>query len=153
MLARSTRRYSCLAFDIAPDGIAATDIEHIIALAEAHDSRIADDRRGDIAADLDNLTIADPTVNRSQKSDRDAAGWMPDRHRQWFAERVIAVKLEYGLSVDRAERDALEALLAGGDAELNCVDADTTSPTVVIGSDAVPRSPARSRSRSPSRNR
>ena len=47
------------------------------------------------------------------------------------------VKLEYGLSVDRAERDALEALLAGGGAELNCVDADTTSPTVVISSDAV----------------
>ena len=129
--------YSCLAFDIAPDGTAATDIEHIIALAEAHDSRIADDRRRDIASDLDNLTIADPTVNRSQKSDRDAAGWMPERHGQWFAARVIAVKLEYGLSVDRAERDALEALLAGGGAELNCVDADTTSPTVVISSDAV----------------
>ena len=129
--------YSCLAFDIAPDGTAATDIEHIVALAEAHDSRIADDRRRDIAADLDNLTIADPTVNRSQKSDRDAAGWMPDRHGRWFAERVLAVKLEYGLSVDRAERDALEALLAGGGAELNCVDADTTSPTVVISSDAV----------------
>ena len=128
--------YSCLAFDIAPDGTAATDIEHIIALAEAHDSGIADDRRRDIAADLDNLTIADPTVNRSQKSDRDAAGWMPARHGQWFAERVIAVKLEYGLSVDRAERDALEALLAGGGAELNCVDADTMSPTVVISSDA-----------------
>ena len=30
--------YSCLAFDIAADGTAATDIEHIIALAEAHDS-------------------------------------------------------------------------------------------------------------------
>ena len=129
--------YSCLAFDIAPDGTAATDIEHIVALAEAHDSRIADDHRRDIASDLDNLTIADPTVNRSQKSDRDAAGWMPDRHGRWFAERVIAVKLEYGLSVDRAERDALEALLAGGGAQLNCVDADTTSPAVVISSDVV----------------
>ena len=105
------------------------------ATAEAHDSRIADSRRRDIVADLGNLRIADPIVNRSQKSDRDAAGWMPDRHGRWLAERVIAVKLEYGLSVDRAERDALEALLAGGDAELNCVDADTTSPTVVISSD------------------
>ena len=34
-------------------------------------------------------------------------------------------------------RDALVALLAGGGAELNCMDADTTSPTVVISSDAV----------------
>ena len=128
--------YSCLAFGITADGTAATDIEHIVALAEAHDSRIADDRRRDIASDLDNLTIADPTVNRSQKSDRDAAGWMPARHGRWFAERVIAVKLEYGLSVDSAERAALEALLSGGGAALNCVNADTTSPTVVINSDA-----------------
>ena len=43
--------YSCLAFDIRADGTAATDIEHIVALAEAHDSRIADVRRRDIAAE------------------------------------------------------------------------------------------------------
>ena len=104
--------YSCLPFDIRVDGTAATDIEHIVALAEAHDSRIADDQRRAIAADLDNLTIADPTVNRSEKSDRDAGEWTPARHGAWFAERVIAVKLEYGLSVDPAERDALERLLA-----------------------------------------
>ena len=113
--------YSCLAFDITADGTAVTDIEHIVALAETHDSGIADERRRDIASDLDNLTIADPTVNRSEKSDRDAAEWMPARHGAWFAERVIQVKLEYGLSVDPAERDALEALLADGDAQLNCV--------------------------------
>ena len=91
---------------------------------------------GTSRADLDNLTIADPSVNRSQKSDRDAGEWVPARHGAWFAERVIAVKLEYGLSVDPAERDALEALLAGGGAVLNCVDADTTSPTVVISTGA-----------------
>ena len=91
--------YSCLAFDITPDGTAATDIEHIVALAETHDSSIAD-RRRDIASDLDNLTIADPTVTRSEKSDRDAAEWMPARHGAWFAERVIQVTLEYGLRVD-----------------------------------------------------
>ena len=54
----------------------------------------------------------------------------------WFAAQVIAVKLEYGLSVDPTERDGLEALLAGGGAQLSCVDADTTLPTVVINSDA-----------------
>ena len=128
--------YSCIAFDITAAGTAATDIEHIVALAEAHDSRIADGRRRDIASDLDNLTIADPTVNRSEKSDRDAAEWMPARHGAWFAERVIAVKLEYGLSVDPAERDALAALLAGTGAELNCLDADTTAPTVIISTTA-----------------
>ena len=128
--------YSCRAFHIRADGTAATDIEHIVALAEAHDSGIADDRRRDIAADLDNLTIADPQVNRTEKSDRDAGEWTPARHGAWFAERVIAVKLEYELSVDPRERDALEALLADGGAQLSCVDADTTSPTVAISSDA-----------------
>ena len=123
--------YSCLAFNITANGTAATDIEHIVALAETHDSGIADDRRRDIASDLDNLTIADPTVNQSQKSDRDAAEWMPARHGAWFAERVIQVKLEYGLSVDSAERDALEALLAGGGAQLNCVDVVAPTPTML----------------------
>ena len=37
--------YSCIAFDITPSGTAKTDIEHIVALAEAHDGGIADDRR------------------------------------------------------------------------------------------------------------
>ena len=114
--------YSCIAFDITSSGTAATDIEHIVALAEAHDSGIADDRRRGFASDLDNLTIADPTVNRSQKSARDAAEWMPTHHRAWFADRVIQVKLEYGLTVDPAERNALEALLAGGGAQLNCAN-------------------------------
>ena len=112
--------YSCLAFGITATGTAATDIEHIVALGETHDSGIADNRRRDIASDPDNLTIADPTVNRSEKSDRDAAEWVPARHGAWFAERVIQVKLKYGLSIDPAERAALEALLAGGGAQLNC---------------------------------
>ena len=80
--------YSCLAFEIRADGTAATDIEHIVALAEAHDSRIADGRRRDIAADLDNLTIADSRVNRTEKSDRDAGQWTPARHGAWFAAQV-----------------------------------------------------------------
>ena len=77
--------YSCIAFDITSSGTAATDIEHIVALAEAHDSGIANDRRRGIASDLDNLTIADPTVNRTQKGARDATEWMPTRHGAWFA--------------------------------------------------------------------
>ena len=74
--------YSCLAFEIRADGTAATDIEQHRGAPprrspEAHDSRIADDRRRDIAADLDNLTIADSRVNRTEKSDRDAGQWTP----------------------------------------------------------------------------
>ena len=113
--------YSCIAFDIRANGTAATDIEHIVALSEAHDSGISNTNRRAIASDLDNLTIADPTVNRSQKSDRDAADWVPARHGAWFAEQVIRVKLKYGLSIDVAERDALELLLVKGGLYLNCV--------------------------------
>ena len=120
--------YSCIAFDITQDGTAATDIEHIVSLAEAHDSRIADDRRREFASDLDNLTIADPKVNRS-KGAGDAAEWTPTQHGVWFANQVIAVKSKYGLSVDSAERDALEKLLTGDGATLNCVD--TTDATTV----------------------
>ena len=56
-----------------------------------------------------------------QKGARAAADWMPTHRGAWFAERVIQVKLEYGLTVDPDERAALEALLAGGGAQLNCV--------------------------------
>ena len=84
-----------------------------------------------LASDLDNLTIADPTVNRSQKSDLDAAKWMPMRHGAWFTEWVIQVKLEYGLSVDPAERDALVGAAGGGrsSTELRWRRASTGAPT------------------------
>ena len=92
-----------------------TDIEHIVAAAEAHDSglcaRSRDDRKA-FAQDLDNLTLASPKVNRWQKSDRDAAEWMPDHSRCWYAGRIIAVKQKWGLSVDQAEREALETYIA-----------------------------------------
>ena len=114
-LPRSGRRvytpYTCTLFDVRADGTAATDIEHIVALAEAYDSGLADAQFEIFAADLDNLTIADPAVNRDQKSDRDAAEWAPPQNRGWFAARVLAVKRKYALSVNPAERDALQSML------------------------------------------
>ena len=71
--------YSCIPFNITANGTAATDIEHIVALAEAHDSGIADEWRVAFGADLDNLTIAAASVNSSKGAD-DAAQWRPDRH-------------------------------------------------------------------------
>ena len=103
--------YTCTLFDIRADGTADTDIEHIVALAEAYDSGLAESQFRTFAGDLDNLTIADPTVNRSQKSDRDAAEWGPPQNRGWFAARVVAVKQKYALSVNPAERVALQAML------------------------------------------
>ena len=103
--------YTCTLFDIQADGTAATDIEHIVALAEAYDSGLAESQFRTFAGDIDNLTIADPTVNRHQKSDLDAGEWEPPENRGWFAARVVAVKQKYGLSVNPDERDALQAML------------------------------------------
>ena len=103
--------YTCKLFDIRADGTAATDIEHIVALAEAYDSGLAESQFRTFAGDLDNLTLADPAVNRSQKSDRDAGDWGPPQNSGWFAARVVVVKQKYGLSVNPAERDALQAML------------------------------------------
>ena len=93
-----------------------TDIEHIVARSEAHDSGLCRaDRatRRRFSEDLRNLTLAAPTVNRHQKRDRDAGGWLPPMNRCWFASRVLDVKRAYGLTVDRRERDALARTLAG----------------------------------------
>ena len=92
-----------------------TDIEHIVARSEAHDSGLC---RADIAtrkrfsSDLLNLTLASPTLNRQQKRAYDAAEWMPEINRCWFANRVLQVRLKYGLSIDRREAEALERTLS-----------------------------------------
>ena len=91
-----------------------TDIEHIVATSEAHDSgHCAADRpiRTRFAQDLRNLTLASPQVNRFQKSGKDAGEWLPDQNRCWFAGRVVEVKRAYDLTVDRREAAALEGIL------------------------------------------
>lgn len=91
-----------------------TDIEHIVATSEAHDSGLcAADRatKRRFAQDLRNLTLASPKVNRHQKSGKDAGEWIPNRNPCWFAGRVLEVKRAYGLTVDRREAAALEQIL------------------------------------------
>ena len=89
--------------------------EHIVALAEAHDSGLcaADgETRRRFNRDLDNLTLATEALN-DLKGPKDAAEWEPAHNQCWFAGRVLAVKLEYGLTVDPHEAVALEAMLEG----------------------------------------
>ena len=91
-----------------------TDIEHIVARSEAHDSGMcASDSamRKRFASDLLNLTLASPKVNRKQKVDKDAADWLPELNKCWFAARVVAVKRKYNLTVDLREAAALEQIL------------------------------------------
>ena len=91
-----------------------SDIEHIIAVSEAHDSGLCaagQAVRARFARDLDNLTLATPALNRYEKVAKDAAAWLPELNRCWFAETVIAVRQEYGLTIDRREVAALDAVL------------------------------------------
>ena len=121
--------YTCTLFDIRADGTATTDIEHIVALAEAYDSGLAESQFRTFAGDIDNLTIADPTVNRSQKSDLDAGEWAPPENRGWFAARVVAAKQKYSLSVNPAERDALQTMLnSDASRTVTCGEMPETTP-------------------------
>ena len=96
-----------------------TDIEHIVAVSEAHDSGLCaagPTERRRFASDPLNLTLAAPGVNRcgaGGKCGHDAAEWQPPMNACWFAARVVAVKRKYALSVDRHEAAALERVLAG----------------------------------------
>ena len=92
-----------------------TDIEHIVARSEAHDSGLCaadDETKRSFASDILNLALASPTVNRSQKSDKDAAEWLPELNQCWFANRVLQVRAKYSLTIDQEEADALEAVLS-----------------------------------------
>lgn len=100
--------YTCRTFG----DVGEVDIEHIVAFAEAMRSRLECARAREFVDDPLNITVAYPRLNRHEKSDKDAADWLPPRNRCWFAERVRAVKAKYGLSVDAREQAALDSILA-----------------------------------------
>ncbi|TMO88105.1 excalibur calcium-binding domain-containing protein [Pseudoalteromonas ruthenica] len=95
-----------------------TDIEHIVAASEGHDSGLCNasaSERIQFATDPLNLTLAAPEINRCSSTGKcglDPAEWMPEKNKCWFASRVIAVKKKYDLSVDEAEAKALETVLS-----------------------------------------
>lgn len=104
--------YTCETFDSTRE----TDIEHVVARSEAHDSGLcgADTAtRERFARDLRNLTLASPGLNRDEKGAKDAAEWLPERNRCWFALTVVNVRLSYGLTIDRREAAVLERILSG----------------------------------------
>ena len=91
-----------------------TDIEHIVAAAEGHDSGLCaqpKETRTAFARDLGNLTLALPSTNRYEKVDKDPAEWMPEKNVRWYVRTWMGVKEKYGLTIDEAERDALKAVL------------------------------------------
>ena len=91
-----------------------SDIEHVVALSEAHDSGMCAYNRRDrrmFARDLLNLTLASPRLNRHEKRAKDAAEWLPPLNQCWFVRIVIAVKRKYELTVNWREYDALKNIL------------------------------------------
>ena len=87
------------------------DVEHIVGLAEAHNSGLNAEDMLTFSDDPLNLTVAMPYENRTVKSDRDAADYLSEHNQCWFAGRVIAVEQNWGLSVDRREAQFLETTL------------------------------------------
>ena len=102
--------YTCTA--IGGD-LRSVDVEHIVALAEAHDSGLSPEHMLAFSGDPLNLTVAMPRENRNVKSDKDAAEYLPPRNACWYAGRVIAVKARWNLAVDGAEASALLEALEG----------------------------------------
>ena len=49
---------------------------------------------------------------QAPKNDNDAAEWLPDLNQCWYVDRTIKVRLEYALSIDHAEADAIDRVLA-----------------------------------------
>ncbi|WP_077795983.1 HNH endonuclease family protein [Streptomyces sp. JHA26] len=95
------------------------DIEHLVPLAEAWDSGASGwttSRRQAFANDLTRPQLLAVTDNVNQaKGDQDPATWMPSRtaYRCTYVRAWVQVKYYYGLSVDSAEKSALQNQLAG----------------------------------------
>ena len=117
------------------DSTGETDIEHIVARSEAHDSGLCDadaETRDTFASGLLNLTLAHPDLNRQEKVAKDAAEWLPEINKCWFAYRVVQVRAKYSLTVDQAEADALDAVLSECSSfEMVVVDPEAEQPTPI----------------------
>ena len=61
------------------------------------------------------------------------AEWLPELNRCWYVERVVQVRREYGLTIDRAEADAIDGILA---------DCESTSLVVLVPGDSATPTPA-----------
>ncbi|MFC4506070.1 MULTISPECIES: HNH endonuclease family protein [Streptomyces] len=99
--------------EIHGSGPGKIDIDHMVPLAEVHDSggySWTPERRKRYANDLgaESTLVAVSARSNRQKSDRDPADWMPipEARCRYIGEWVVT-KLRWDLSVDQAEKDAL----------------------------------------------
>ncbi|MFG3404600.1 HNH endonuclease family protein [Streptomyces sp. NPDC048142] len=95
------------------------DIDHMIPLAEAWRSGASSwttTQRRSFANDLTRPQLIAVTDNVNQsKGDRDPAEWMPPRssYKCVYVRAWVHVKKHYNLSVDSAEKSALQSILNG----------------------------------------
>lgn len=90
-------------------------IDHVVALSDAWQKgaqQLSSDQRYDFYNDPLNLLAVSGSAN-SQKSDSDAASWLPANKafRCEFVSRQVAVKLSYNLWVTQAEYDSIYLVL------------------------------------------
>lgn len=95
---------------------AAVQIDHLVALSDAWQTgaqQLSVEQRINLANDPLNLLAADGPLNQ-QKSDSDAASWLPPNkaYRCSYVARQVSVKVKYGLYVTQAEHDAIAGVLA-----------------------------------------
>lgn len=95
----------------------AVQIDHVVALSDAWQKgaqQLSADQRLQLANDPYNLLAVDGPANQ-QKSDSDAASWLPSNKsfRCQYVARQIGVKHKYALWVTQAEKDAMTNVLSG----------------------------------------
>ncbi|MEC5192215.1 MULTISPECIES: GmrSD restriction endonuclease domain-containing protein [unclassified Arthrobacter] len=95
----------------------AVQIDHVVALSDAWQKgaqQLTEAQRLALANDPLNLLAVDGPSNQ-QKSDGDAATWLPPNtsYRCDYVARQISVKSSYGLWVTQAEHDAMARILGG----------------------------------------
>lgn len=93
----------------------AVQIDHVVAVSDAWQKgaqKLPFSQRYAFYNDPLNLLAVDGRANM-QKSDSDAASWLPPNRKYWcpYVSRQIAVKYKYRLWVTSAERDAMARVL------------------------------------------
>ena len=95
------------------DSIKDTEVEHIVSLREAHYSGLCKENKHvkkRFAADMENLTLASPTVNKD-KGTNGPEDWIPDQHVCWYVNQRIMVKRMYGLTVTKAATKKMDEVI------------------------------------------
>jgi hypothetical protein len=91
------------------------DIDHMVPLAEAWDSGARDwtaadrERYANDLGDPRSLVGVTDTINQ-EKSDQDPGTWLPPHFKCRYLKEFVAVKVRWRLSVDAAERVAMNEL-------------------------------------------